>query len=75
MKRLQLNGITSDVLISVYVVITLYFRFKLESETATGPIESLVMGLCFVVIIWVLIKLRFLNPNWFGVFNSKTQQP
>ncbi|OZV68686.1 hypothetical protein [Winogradskyella aurantia] len=75
MKRLQLNGITSDVLISAYVVITLYFRFKLESEIATGPIESLVMGLCFVIIIWVLIKLKFLNPNWFGVFNSKTQKP
>lgn len=71
MKRLRLNGITSDILISAYVVITLYYRFKLESETATGPIESLVIGLCFVVMIWVLIKLKVLNPNWFGLFNTK----
>lgn len=70
MKRLQLNALTSDVIISLYVCITLYFRFKLESETATGAIESLVIGLCFVVILWALIKLKILNPNWFGLFNS-----
>ena len=71
MKRLRINGLTSDIIISLYVIVTLYFRFKLESETATGAMESLVMGLCFVVIIWALIKLKVLNPNWFGLFNSK----
>lgn len=73
MKRLRLNGITSDILISAYVVITLYFRFKFENTTEIGPIESLVMGICFVAIIWVLIKLKFLNPNWFGLLNSKSR--
>ena len=70
MKRLQLNALTSDVIISMYVLVTLYFRFKLESETATGAIESVVIGLCFVIILWALIKLKILNPNWFGLFNS-----
>ncbi|MBV7268017.1 hypothetical protein [Winogradskyella luteola] len=71
MKRLQINALTSDIIISLYVIVTLYFRFKLESETATGALESLVIGVCFVVIIWALIKLKILNPNWFGLFNSK----
>lgn len=71
MKRLQLNALTSDILISIYVIVTLFLRFKLESEFATGPLESIVMGICFVVLIWALIKLKFLNPNWFGLFNSK----
>ncbi len=71
MKRLQINALTSDIIISLYVIVTLYFRFKLENETATGPMESLVIGVCFVVIIWALIKLKILNPNWFGLFNSK----
>lgn len=71
MKRLQLNALASDIIISIYVIVTLYFRFKLESETATGAIESVVIGLCFVVIIWALIKLKVLNPNWFGLFGSK----
>lgn len=74
MKRLQLNTLTSDVLISLYVIVTLYFRFKLESKTGTGAIESLIMGLCFVIIIWALIKLKVLNPNWFGLFNSKKRK-
>ncbi len=74
MKRLQLNGLTSDIIITIYVVITLYFRFKLEKETATGAVESLIMGLCFVVIIWALVKLKVLNPNWFGLFKTKTSK-
>jgi hypothetical protein len=32
---------------------------------------SIVVGLSFVAIIWALIKLKVLNPNWFGLFNSK----
>ena len=71
MKRLRINALASDIIISLYVIVTLFFRFKLESETATGPLESVVMGICFVVIIWALIKLKVLNPNWFGLFNSK----
>ncbi|MCA0133464.1 hypothetical protein [Winogradskyella alexanderae] len=71
MKRLRLNALASDIIISLYVIVTLFFRFKLESETATGTIESVVVGLCFVVIIWALVKLKVLNPNWFGLFNTK----
>lgn len=71
MKRLRINALTSDIIISIYVIVTLYLRFKLESETATGTFESIIMGVCFVVIIWALIKLKVLNPGWFGLFNSK----
>lgn len=71
MKRIRINALTSDILISIYVILTLYFRFKLESKTATSPFESVVMGVCFVVIIWALIKLKVLNPNWFGLFKTK----
>ena len=69
--KISLNPIASDIFISVYVIITLFLRFKFESETPISPMNSLVMGVCFVVVIWVLIKLKFLNPNWFGLFNSK----
>ena len=70
MKRLRINALASDIIISLYALVTLYFRFKLDSETPTGPFESLVMGICFIVFIWALIKLKVLNPNWFGLFNS-----
>ncbi len=71
--KFRINPLTSDILISIYVIATLYLRFKFESETYTSPMLSVVMGVCFVLIIWVLIKLKVLNPNWFGLLNSKKQ--
>ncbi|SHI56354.1 hypothetical protein SAMN05216261_1082 [Algibacter luteus] len=71
--KFRINPLTSDILISIYVLATLYLRFKFESETYTSPMLSIVMGVCFVLIIWVLIKLKVLNPNWFGLLNSKKQ--
>ncbi|TCK69392.1 hypothetical protein DFQ05_0913 [Winogradskyella wandonensis] len=73
MKRLQFNALASDIFITIYVLVTLFLRFKLESQTATGAIESVVMGLCFVVLLWAMIKLKFLNPNWFGLFKTKSK--
>lgn len=69
--KLHLNPLTSDIIISVYVIVSLFLRFKFESETPISPVNSIVMGICFVVIIWVFIKLKILNPNWFGLFNPK----
>ncbi len=68
--KLQLKPLASDILISIYAVVTLYFRFKLENNTNVSFFNSIVIGASFVVIIWVLIKLKVLNPNWFGLFNS-----
>ena len=61
----------SDIVISIYAVISLFFRFKLESEASVDVINSLVIGLAFLLVIWALIKLKVLNPNWFGLFKSK----
>ncbi|MGB6267715.1 MAG: hypothetical protein WBF67_01785 [Olleya sp.] len=69
--KFRINPLASDIIISIYVIATLYLRFKFESETYTSPMLSVVLGICFVVIIWVLIKLKVLNPNWFGLLNSK----
>ncbi len=69
--KFRINPLASDIIISIYVVATLYLRFKFENQTPISPTLSIVMGICFVVIIWALIKLKVLNPNWFGLFNSK----
>lgn len=69
--KFHIKPLASDIIISIYVVATLYLRFKFESQTPTSPILSIIMGICFVVIIWALIKLKVLNPNWFGLFKSK----
>lgn len=69
--KFQLNAITSDIFISIYVVVTLYLRFKFENNQHVNPILSIVLGVSFVAIIWALIKLKILNPNWFGLFAPK----
>ena len=69
--KFRINPLASDIIISIYVIITLYLRFKFENQTQTSPMLSIVMGICFIVIIWALIKLKVLNPNWFGLLNSK----
>lgn len=69
--KLRFNPLTSDIIISVYVIVSLFLRFKFESKTPISPMNSIVMGVCFVAIIWVFIKLKVLNPNWFGLFNPK----
>ncbi|WP_179335102.1 MULTISPECIES: hypothetical protein [Winogradskyella] len=69
--KFHINPLASDIIISIYVIATLFLRFKYENITNVTPMLSIVMGICFVVIIWVLIKLQILNPNWFGLLNSK----
>ena len=69
--KFRINPLISDIIISIYIIVTLFLRFKFENQTAVSPMLSVVMGVCFVVIIWALVKLKVLNPNWFGLFNSK----
>lgn len=69
--KLQLSPLVSDVFICIYILVSLFFRFYFESKTDVGTINSIVIGASFVVIIWSLIKLKILNPNWFGFFKTK----
>ena len=69
--KLRLNPLASDIFISIYAIASLYLRFKFESESPISPLNSIVLGIGFVLIIWALIKLKFLNPNWFGLLKSK----
>jgi hypothetical protein len=71
--KFRINPLASDIIICIYVIATLYLRFKFENNTNASPMLSIVLGICFVVIIWVLIKLKILNPNWFGLLNSKNK--
>ena len=69
--KFRIPPLASDIIICIYAIVSLYFRFKLESETPVSPLHSIVMGLCFVVILYVFIRLKVLNPNWFGLFSAK----
>ncbi|MAY86530.1 MAG: hypothetical protein CML02_07435 [Pseudooceanicola sp.] len=69
--KLRIGPLASDIIICIYAGISLYFRFKLENATPISIANSIVIGLCFVVLLWVLIKLKILNPGWFGLFKNK----
>lgn len=68
----QINQRASDIIITIYVVLTLFFRVKFENEAGVTPLQSLVIGICLIAMPWSLIKLKVLNPNWFGLFNVKS---
>lgn len=69
--KIRLSPRVSDIIILVYAAVTLFVRFKFESNHDLSPVNSIVIGLSFVVLLVALIKLKVLNPNWFGLFNSK----
>ncbi len=72
--KLKFGALFSDIFISIYIIITLYLRFAYEASNPVTPLESMVMGISFVIIIIVLIKLKIFNPNWFGLFKSKNEK-
>lgn len=69
--KIQISPKISDIIILIYVVVTLAFRFYYESQQNITPGLSIALGLSFLLFPVVLIKMRVLNPNWFGMFKSK----
>jgi len=69
--KLRLSPIASDVIITIYVVVSLFYRIKFEKDIGVTPLQSLVIGASLILFLWSLIKLKILNPNWFGLFHSK----
>ncbi len=72
--KFQISPLLSDIFISIYILISLYIRFEWENNNVVSTGQSLAVGASFVVFIWALIKLKVLNPNWFGLFHSKTSK-
>jgi len=72
--KLQLKPLTSDIIISIYVIASLYLRLKFENDFSVSPLFSLITGLLLLFILYALIKLKVLNPGWFGLFNHKKIQ-
>ncbi|MCF6212501.1 MAG: hypothetical protein L3J45_00585 [Flavobacteriaceae bacterium] len=69
--KLRLSPIASDIFITVYITITLLGRLYIEPMFRGHFLISIFLGLFALLILWVLVKLKFLNPSWFGLFNNK----
>ena len=70
--KFSLSPLASDIFISVYICVTLLFRFLYDHYGNISAANSVFIGLSFIVFLWALIKLKFLNPNYFGLFKTKT---
>ena len=71
--KLRLGSKTSDIVITIYVIITIFGRIYVESLFQMGVVSSLFMGLATLFVLWALIKIKVLNPAWFGLFNKKSK--
>ncbi len=69
--KYKLGNRTSDILITIYAIITVFGRIYIESLFQITYLSSLFMGLFTLFVLWALIKIKFLNPVWFGLFNKK----
>lgn len=69
--KFRINPLASDIFISIYAVVSLFVRFKYENQINVSAMHSLVIGISFALILYALIKLKVLNPNWFGLFNRQ----
>lgn len=67
----QLGPKTSDIIVAIYLAITLVVRFLIEPQIQNYPIISIAFGLFALLFIWAVSKTRFLNPNWFGLLKTK----
>ena len=70
--KLQLNGLASDIFITIYLFVTLLVRFLLESQLHGRYAVSMFIGGFGLLFLWALVKSKVLNPNYFGLMGEKS---
>ncbi len=67
-KIFPLGPKASDWLVTLYVLATLWGRFLLESQLQGHFLISIGIGAFSLLFIWALMKSRFINPSFFGMY-------
>lgn len=70
----MIKGKIADILLSIYILGTLYIRFALEDALQNHPILSISLGAVMLGLVWAVIKLKWLQPNYFGLLNTKKEE-
>lgn len=73
MKKLQLNSTASDIFILLYLIAFLFFRFLIEDQFRGQYMISILFGVFTLILLYALIKHKFLNPNYFGLLKAPHQ--
>lgn len=69
--KFQLGKTTSDIIITIYILGTLFLRFLLEPQLQNFYLISILLGCFGLLFLWALIKSKYLNPGWFGLLEPK----
>ncbi|MEM9544716.1 MAG: hypothetical protein AAGA77_02020 [Bacteroidota bacterium] len=67
----MIKGIYADCIVGAYLLGTLFLRFMVEGSLQSHPIVSIALGLVMLLLLWAMIKIRFLRPNYFGLLGKK----
>lgn len=70
--KFRLGPRWSDLIITIYIIVSLYLRIRLENHYQVSPLTSLLIGFGLIGIVLILLKFKVLNPDWFGIFKSKS---
>ena len=66
----KLSNKASDIFITIYILLTLTGRIYIEPLLKGYFLISLFIGIAALLIIWILVKIKFLNPSFFGSVNN-----
>lgn len=61
----------SDIFVLVYLGLTLFLRFMLESQFQGRYLISIGLGVFALVFLWALTRSNIINPSWFGLLPTK----
>ena len=67
----MIKGLFADVIITVYLLVTLLFRIFAEPALENHPFISIAAGAVLLLFIWALIKTNILVPSYFGLLKNK----
>lgn len=69
----MIKGAIADLIVSAYLLATLFLRFTIESTLTDRPLLSIILGVVMLVFIWALIKTKIIQPHYFGLLRSKQE--
>ena len=68
--NLQLGPLASDIFVSIYLLMTLVARFLFEAQLRGNILISIAIGGLALLFLWALVKVKFLNPTYFGLLGK-----
>lgn len=70
----MIKGVLADCIVIIYLLATLFLRFMVEDSMQAHPMLSIALGVVMLLILWAIIKVRLLQPNYFGLLEKKDNE-